>query len=132
MHVISRKKLRQFCQKHADCCEALERARNLGSLGIQLQWVGGNASKAADSFFNINQKAAPISPTEMRLLKARNKPNGVAARAIMRSGNGHKYWSEFSQDKQDKIEKLAQEIHQLLFEPKLKNPIKTTLQMFQW
>ncbi|WP_341526400.1 DUF262 domain-containing protein [Nostoc sp. UHCC 0302] len=29
--------------------KALERARNLGSLGIQLQWVGGNASKAADS-----------------------------------------------------------------------------------
>ncbi|QLE42460.1 DUF262 domain-containing protein [Nostoc sp. C052] len=106
--------------------KTLERARNLGSLGIQLQWVGGDASKAADSFFNINQKAAPISPTEMRLLKARNKPNGVAARAIMRSGNGHKYWSEFSQDKQDKIEKLAQEIHQLIFEPKLKNPIKTT------
>ena len=24
MHVISRKKLRQFCQKHADCCEALD------------------------------------------------------------------------------------------------------------
>ncbi|MEH2246678.1 MAG: HNH endonuclease signature motif containing protein [Nostoc sp.] len=62
----------------------------------------------------------------MRLLKARNKPNGVAARAIMRSGNGHKYWSEFSQEKQDKIEKLAQEIHQLIFEPKLKNPMKTT------
>ena len=24
MHVISRKKLRQFCQKHADCSEALD------------------------------------------------------------------------------------------------------------
>ncbi|MEH1895284.1 MAG: type II toxin-antitoxin system HigB family toxin [Nostoc sp.] len=24
MHVISRKKLRQFCKKHADCCEALD------------------------------------------------------------------------------------------------------------
>ncbi|MBW4683797.1 MAG: HNH endonuclease [Komarekiella atlantica HA4396-MV6] len=104
----------------------LERARNLGALAIQLQWVEGNSSKAEASFFKINQKAAPIGVTEMRLLQARKKPNGVAARAIIRSGNGHKYWSEFSQDKQDEIEKLAQEIHQIIFEPKLKNPMKTT------
>ncbi|WP_414566756.1 MULTISPECIES: HNH endonuclease family protein [unclassified Anabaena] len=103
----------------------LERARNLGALGIQLQWVEGDSEKAETSFFKINQKAAPIGETEMRLLLARKMPNGVAARAIMRSGNGHKYWSEFSQQKQDEIEKLAQEIHQLIFEPKLKNPIKT-------
>jgi mRNA interferase HigB len=24
MHIISRKLLREFCQKHADCCEALD------------------------------------------------------------------------------------------------------------
>jgi hypothetical protein len=103
----------------------LERARNLGALGIQLQWVEGDATKAEASFFRINQKASPISETEIRLLKARKTPNGVAARAIMRSGSGHKYWSDFSQDKQDKIENIAQEIHQLIFEPKLRNPIKT-------
>ncbi|BAY14835.1 hypothetical protein NIES21_06190 [Anabaenopsis circularis NIES-21] len=118
----------ELSTQHLDTIDqkTLERTRNLGFLGIQLQWVGGDASKAADSFFNINQKAAPISQTEMRLLKARKKPNGVAARAIMRSGSGHKYWSEFSKDKQDKIENLAQEIHKLIFEPKLKNPMKTT------
>jgi hypothetical protein len=49
----------------------------------------------------------------MRLLQARKTPNGVAARAIMRSGSGHKYWSDFPQEKQDEIENLAQEIHQL-------------------
>jgi hypothetical protein len=103
----------------------LDRARNLGALGIQLQWVEGNSEKAEASFFKINKQAAPIGETEMRLLLARKTPNGVAARAIMRSGNGHKYWSDFSQEKQDEIEQLAQEIHQLLFEPKLKNPIKT-------
>ncbi len=103
----------------------LDRARNLGALGIQLQWVEGNSEKAEASFFKINQQAAPIGETEMRLLLARKTPNGVAARAIMRSGNGHKYWSDFSQNKQDEIEQLAQEIHQLIFEPKLKNPIKT-------
>jgi Protein of unknown function DUF262/HNH endonuclease len=103
----------------------LDRARNLGALGIQLQWVEGDSSKAETSFFKINQKAAPIGEIEMRLLLARKKPNGVAARAIMRSGNGHKYWSEFSPEKQSEIEELAQLIHRLIFEPKLKNPIKT-------
>lgn len=103
----------------------IERARNLGALGLQLQWLEGDAAKAEESFFKINQKATPIGETEMRLLLARKTPNGVAARAIMRSGSGHKYWSEFSEGKQTEIEKIAQEIHQLIFDPKLKNPIKT-------
>jgi hypothetical protein len=81
-------------QEQADP-KKIERARNLGVLGIQLQWVEGDSSKAEASFFKINQKAAPIGETEMRLLLARKTPNGVAARAIMRSGNGHKYWSDF-------------------------------------
>jgi hypothetical protein len=102
-----------------------ERARNLGASAISLQWVEGDARKAEESFFKINQKAAPISETEMRLLQARKTPNGVAARAIVRSGNGHKYWSDFSEEKQDEIETVAQEIHQLIFQPKLSNPIKT-------
>lgn len=103
----------------------IERARNLGALGIQLQWVEGDSSKAEDSFFKINQKASPIGSTEIRLLKARKTPNGVAARAIRRSGSGHKYWSDFPSERQDEVEQIAKEIHQLIFEPKLKNPIKT-------
>jgi len=102
-----------------------ERARKLGRAAITLQWGEGDARKAEDSFFKINQKAAPISETEMRLLQARKTPTGVAARAIMRSGNGHKYWSSFSEEKKDEIETLAQEIHQLIFQPKRSNPIKT-------
>lgn len=101
-----------------------ERVRNLGTLGIQLQWLVGDATKAEDSFFKINQKATPISQTEIRLSQARKTPNGIAARAINKR-SGHKYWSDFSEEKQEQIEKLAQEIHQLIFEPKLKNPIKT-------
>lgn len=41
----------------------IDRARNLGALGIQLQWVEGDIRKAEDSFFKINQKAAPIGET---------------------------------------------------------------------
>ena len=102
-----------------------ERLGNFAVGAILLQWVEGDVRKAEESFFKINQKAVPISETEMRLLQARKTPNGVAARAIVRSGNGHKYWSDFSEKKQDEIEKVAQEIHQLIFHPKLSNPIKT-------
>ncbi|MCT7996773.1 HNH endonuclease [Laspinema sp. C5] len=103
----------------------LQYAKNLGAFAIKLQWVEGDASKAESSFFNINQQAAPIDKTELKLLKARKKPNSIAARAIIRSGKGHKYWSSFSEEVQDKIQDIAQEINKILFEPALKNPIKT-------
>lgn len=102
-----------------------QRAKSLGALAIQLQWVEGDSSTAETSFFKINQHAAPIDPTEMRLLKSRKKPNGLAARAIIRSGKGHKYWSRFSEDKQLEIQELSKEINDILFTPHLKNPIKT-------
>lgn len=105
--------------------EVKEKAKSLGALAIQLQWVEGDSSTAEASFFKINQQAAPIDPTEFRLLKARKKPNGVAARAIIRSGTGHKYWSGFPQQKQIEIEELAKEINDTIFEPDYKNPIKT-------
>ena len=66
----------------------VEQARNLGSLAIQLQWVEGDISKAEGSFFKINQQAAPIDKTELKLLRDRRKPTSVAARAIIRSGYG--------------------------------------------
>src|SRR5262249_24471602 len=62
------------------------RAKVLGVLAIQLQWVHGDSSKAESSFFKINQQASPINATELKVLKARRYPNGVAARAIVRSG----------------------------------------------
>lgn len=103
----------------------LDKAKRLASLAIQLQWVKGNAEKAEQSFFKINQHAAPINDTELRLLKSRKKPNAIAARAIIRSGSGHKYWSKFDEEIRTIIEELATEINKLLFIPKLKNPIKT-------
>ena len=101
------------------------RARDLGRLAIQLQWVKGDASKAEESFFKINQLATPIDKTELVLLKERHKPYCLAARAIRRSGTGHKYWSEFDEEIQEKIEERAKEINDLFFEPQLRKPIKT-------
>jgi hypothetical protein len=101
------------------------RAQLLASLGIQLQWVNGDSTKAEDSFFKINQQATPINKTEIILLKSRTKPNALAARAIIRSGAGHKYWSNFEVRIKDDIEKIAAEINDILFKPPLKTPIKT-------
>jgi len=105
--------------------EIARKARDLGSLAIQLQWVEGDANKAESSFFKINRQAAPINDTEIILLESRRKPNCVAARAILRSGKGHKYWSDFIEEKQNEIQSLAKEINNILFEPDFKSPIKT-------
>lgn len=105
--------------------EIVQFAKNLGALAIQLQWVEGDARKAEQSFFKINQQAAPIDKTELRLLEDRRKPTSIAARAIIRSGKGHKYWSNFAATRQDEIQTLAAEINQILFTPPLQNPIKT-------
>ncbi len=105
--------------------EIVKYAKNLGALAIQLQWVEGDARKAESSFFKINQQAAPINKTELKLLESRKKPNSIAARAIIRSGKGHKYWSSFSSPTQLQVQELAAEINEILFDPKLQTPIKT-------
>ncbi|MFN6487261.1 MULTISPECIES: hypothetical protein [unclassified Nostoc] len=105
--------------------EVVKYAKNLAALAIQLQWVEGDATKAESSFFKINQQAAPIDKTELKLLESRRKPNSIAARAIIRSGKGHKYWSSFSNETQYQIQEIAKKINEILFAPKLKTPIKT-------
>jgi hypothetical protein len=105
--------------------KTLESARILSSAAIQLQWVEGDVSSAENSFFNINQQGAPINKTELKLIKSRKKPNCIAARAIMHSGLGHKYWSIFDAEHQLEIEQLAKEIFEIMFQPKLQMPIKT-------
>lgn len=105
--------------------DVVDRARRLASLALQVQWVKGSAKQAEESFFKINQQAAPIDKTELRILRARRQPNALAARAIVRSGTGHKYWSSFAAETQQEIEATAREINDILFTPSLKTPIKT-------
>ncbi|MBA4383481.1 MAG: hypothetical protein C0410_01975 [Anaerolinea sp.] len=100
-------------------------SRALGVSAFSIQWVTGNSQKAEESFFRINQKATKIDKTEIKVLKARKFPNGISARAIVRSGKGHKYWYGFSEDRKIRIEGLAKEVYQLLFSPELKTPLKT-------
>jgi hypothetical protein len=61
---------------------------------------------------------------EQSLLENRKRPIAIAARAIIRAGKGHKYWSSFSEDDTKTIEKFARELHSNLFEPEIKIPIK--------
>lgn len=97
----------------------------LTSRGLPVQWVQGNADKAETSFFNINTKGTPLDALEELLLKNRRKPVPISARAIIRAGKGHKYWSEFPVEMARKIEQEALALHKLLFSPEIKRPIKT-------
>jgi Protein of unknown function DUF262/HNH endonuclease len=103
----------------------VRRARNSSAFAVQLQWVSGDAKKAEASFFKINQKATPIDSTELVMIKSRSKPNAVAARALLRAGVGHKYWSAFPKTTQAEIERIAREVYDILFTPVLEDPIKT-------
>jgi len=105
--------------------EIVKRSKVLAARAVQVQWVNGDARKAEESFFKINQEAVAINPTELKLLKSRNKPDGIAARAISRSGTGHKYWANFSEANQLLTEELSKEINTALFAPPLKSPVKT-------
>lgn len=102
-----------------------KRASSAGFNKIDVQWVQGDASNAEKSFFTINQSSTAIHATELQLLKSRKKANAIAARAIIRQGTGHKYWSGFPTNTQSEIEELARETYEILFEPALDSPIKT-------
>lgn len=104
--------------------EMVARAQRLANLVVTLQWVKGDASKAETSFFKINEEAAAINDTERLLLKSRTKPNAIAARAIVRAGTGHEYWSKFNNDKKEEIKLIAKEVNELLFLPTLEMPFK--------
>ncbi|GAA3616822.1 HNH endonuclease family protein [Streptomyces chitinivorans] len=105
--------------------QRLRLARNLSFLSLPLQWVPGEADKAESSFYRINQQATAIDPTELDMIKARRKPNALAARAFIRAGTGHKYWSSFSESVQADIESIAKEVYDLIFRPNLDLSIKS-------
>lgn len=103
----------------------LRRINAIVARGLPVQWVQGNAEKAEASFFKINTNGTPLDEIEELLLANRNKPIPIAARAVIRAGMGHKYWSRFPAPASASIEKLAQDVHLALFEPELNAPVKT-------
>lgn len=105
--------------------EQRKKLSTLTARGMPVQWVKGDTDKAETSFFNINMKGTPLDSLEELLLRNRKKPVPIAARAIIRAGKGHRYWSLFEKDKAEKIEEQSLKLHRLLFDPEIKKPIKT-------
>jgi hypothetical protein len=101
------------------------RARSMATRQLSLQWVVGDAEKAESSFFKINTQGTPLDKTEELVLRYRKTPVAIAARSIFRAGTGHEYWSQFDKQTSDQIVESAKKIHNLLFKPELKQPIKT-------
>lgn len=101
------------------------RTKNLSTRAIPVQWVVGDADKAEASFFKINTQGTPLDEIEQLLISNRRRPGAIAARAIIRAGSGHKYWSQFLQVNQRLIEQKARTLFQILFEPEVDIPIKT-------
>lgn len=110
-------------QKYSE--DVVKKAMGIESFAFDIQWIEGDVSVAEKSFFNINQKAVPINPVELKILEARNKPIGIAARAISYSGNGYKYWKDFDELVQKDIENISRDINDILFLPKTQKPITT-------
>ena len=105
--------------------ELKNRIANLGVCSFTVQWVEGGADKAETSFLNINQRAAAIDKTELKIIGSRRKPSRIAVRALIRGGTGHKYWSIFPTETQKAIETTARETYDLLFIPQMPQPIKS-------
>ena len=103
----------------------MRRAKTLFTRPLTLQWVFGTADVAETSFFKINSQGTPLDEIEEMLIRNRKKPLAIAARAILRAGGGHKYWSSFMLEQQKETEGLAETFHRLLFDPEVEPPIKT-------
>jgi hypothetical protein len=102
-----------------------QRAQVLVTRALALQWVTGDARVAETSFFKINSQGTPLDDTEKLLINNRLKPIAISARAILRAGTGHKYWSRFSPECIESVEKVTLLFHERVFKPEASEPLKT-------
>jgi hypothetical protein len=101
--------------------EQLRFAANLAS-PIVSQTVSGDSKAARVSFLAINQRAVEIHPTERYMIEHMDKPNVIAARALVRSARGHQYWNKFDPTIRASIEKRAKAIYNAIYEPEDAEP----------
>ena len=102
-----------------------QRGQVLFTRALSLQWVHGDAMVAETSFFKINSQGTPLDRTEETLIRNRHKPIAIGARAILRAGTGHKYWSEFDEGYAEKVVEIAGDFHERVFKPEATEPLKT-------
>lgn len=101
------------------------RANMLVTRALSVQWIQGSAAVAETSFFKINSQGTALDETETMLIKNRRKPIAISARAVLRAGAGHKYWSAFPDAARAEVERLASEFYRLIFQPEVEEPLKT-------
>src|SRR3546814_18178210 len=102
-----------------------KRIHIISTRALPIQWVNGDVDKAEASFFKINTKGTPLDNIEELLLQNRHKPIAIAARAIIRAGKGHKYWSRFDDEIAEQVESDAKQINELLLVLEIQSPNKT-------
>jgi len=102
-----------------------KRAQVLATRALPLQWIQGNAAAAETSFYKINSQGTPLDDIETMLIKNRRGPIAIAARAIVRAGSGHKYWSGFTPECVAEIEKITVQLYENVFKPEVDEPAKT-------
>lgn len=101
------------------------RANRLFTRTIPVQWIQGSAAVAETSFFKINTQGTPLDEIEEMLIRNRRKPIAIGARAVLRGGTGHQYWSSFPEPQKTTLSNLATKANEILFEPEVDVPIKT-------
>jgi hypothetical protein len=102
-----------------------ELAPNVKKRRIPVQWVEGDATIVAESFFRINLSSVALDKTEEKLIRGRAEPNSIATRAIVQCGEGHHYWKDFAEADRSRTIELGKQLHKLLFSPPLEHPVKT-------
>jgi hypothetical protein len=105
--------------------ETAKIAANIFMRSLHIQWIQGSQEVAESSFFKINSQGTVLDPVEEMLLRHRKTSYAIAARSVVRAGTGHKYWSSYSKNTQKDIEDAASKLNKLLFQPDVKEPIKT-------
>jgi len=104
--------------------EQRKRARGMNSYPIEVQsYSKPDRRKAEGSFYRINQGGTALNAEEREIIRTRQWPESIAARAIWRTGKGKQYWSGFAPEKVAEIEKIATEVQNLLLKPELDSSV---------
>lgn len=117
--------LKQLVGSKAPIDISMKRAQTMVTRAVSVQWIQGDAAVAETSFFKINTQGTPLDEIEEMLIRNRRKAISISARAILRAGTGHEYWSKFKEETRGKIVSLAYTFYQLMFEPEMEQPVKT-------
>jgi hypothetical protein len=97
-----------------------KRAMGMNSFPIEIQQYNKpDRRKAEGSFYRINQGGTALNKDEREIIRTRQWPESIAARAVWRTGKGRQYWSSFKPDMVKKIEGTASEIQSLLLKPEI-------------